>query len=74
MQGDKQYYYRWETCVRCEKRTRKRCEFGREGELVGILCNQCTRELRTKNYARIYPSRRSVEHGYAIRRTSSAHG
>jgi hypothetical protein len=74
MQGDKQFYFRWENCMRCEKRCRKRVFFGRENELITILCQKCTRELRAKNYARIYPSRRSIEHGYAIRRTSATYG
>jgi hypothetical protein len=73
MHGNTQFYYRWETCMRCEKRCRKRVVPGRESELVTILCKKCTKSLRQKQYARIYPSRRSVEQGYAVRRTAEAH-
>ena len=72
MQRDTQYYYRWEICVRCDKHCRKRYFFGREGELTVILCKKCTRELKQKQYARIYPSRRNIERRYALRRAAAA--
>ena len=73
MQRVKKYYYVWRICTQCEKRTRKRCALGQEKEIDDVICDQCKREWNNKNYGRIYPSRRRVQHGDALSGAAAAH-